>query len=179
MFLLTKEQIEKKFIESTEFNELFDAFQSAIEQKIDDIDLYRNLFWNESLGIDEIKLFGEKLVETFPEISFEVFIWIANVFEALFGEKDNLEQAFNYYKKASLVNPTSEVPFLEICKSYNQDLNIPPINNIIEFLKSGIELVNKKGVIYKKLSDLYFLKRDSEMAKLYLLKAEEFGERID
>ena len=76
------------------------------------MELYRQLFWNKSLSEDEIILFGEKLAIEFPQISFDIFIWMANVFETLFGKKDNLENAFTYYKKASIVEPTNEKPLL-------------------------------------------------------------------
>ncbi|MEK7819061.1 MAG: hypothetical protein AAB255_04630 [Bacteroidota bacterium] len=179
MLQLSKEEIKQRFANSTDFNEIFDAFQISINLKIDDVELYRQLFWNKSLSEDEIILFGEKLAIEFPQISFDIFIWMANVFETLFGKKDNLENAFTYYKKASIVEPTNEKPFIDVCNAYNQDLNIPPIENLIEFLKNGVELVNKKGIVYKNLSNLYQLKGDIYQATFYKARATEFGESDD
>ena len=79
MLQLSKEEIKQRFANSTDFNEIFDAFQISINLKIDDVELYRQLFWNKSLSEDEIILFGEKLAIEFPQISFDIFIWMANV----------------------------------------------------------------------------------------------------
>ena len=176
---LSKEEIERIFLSSNDFNELFDAFENAIKQKIDDFELYQKLFWNSFLTIDEIILFGEKLVLVQPENSFEIFFWMANIFEALYSEKDNLEHAFNYYKKASIVKPTSEIPFIKAFESFDQDLNLPPIDNLIDFLKNGVELVYKKGKIYKHLGNLYKIKGDPQHEEYYYSKAAEFGEDIN
>jgi hypothetical protein len=59
----TPDEIRSKFANSTDFNELFDAFTDAINQRIQDVELYRLLFWNHSLGPDELCLFGEKLAK--------------------------------------------------------------------------------------------------------------------
>jgi len=59
----TLEEIRAKFSNSTDFNEIFDAFEDAIAQNIQDVELYRLLFWNNSLGPDELCLFGEKLAK--------------------------------------------------------------------------------------------------------------------
>jgi len=40
-------------------------FSAAINQDIDDLNLYRVLFWNDALSADEIILFGEKLARNF------------------------------------------------------------------------------------------------------------------
>ena len=59
------------FTNSTDFNDLFEAFQDALEQKIREVDLYRLLFWNNALSPDELCLFGEKLASEFPEIAYD------------------------------------------------------------------------------------------------------------
>ncbi|CUT05404.1 hypothetical protein JGI23_01953, partial [Candidatus Chrysopegis kryptomonas] len=46
---LPYEEIRRRFLESEDFNEIFDAVEEAIKQKIEDIELYRLLFWNNSL----------------------------------------------------------------------------------------------------------------------------------
>jgi hypothetical protein len=77
---LSREEIKLRFATSTNFNEIFDAFETALAQKIDEVELYRILFWNDSLGPDEIMLFGEKLAKDFPHIVYDVYMWLANVF---------------------------------------------------------------------------------------------------
>jgi hypothetical protein len=71
---LTVDQIRKCFGTSTEFNEIFDAFEHALEQRLDDIELYRQLFWNYSLTQEQLRLFGEKLAQVFPRIAFDVYM---------------------------------------------------------------------------------------------------------
>ncbi len=55
------EEIRRCFSNSSDFNEIFDAFQSALSQNLKDVEPYRLLFWNHSLSPDEVRLFGEKL----------------------------------------------------------------------------------------------------------------------
>ncbi|HEY4613503.1 MAG TPA: hypothetical protein VII11_11025, partial [Bacteroidota bacterium] len=70
------DEIRFKFSNSADFNELFDAFEDAIRQGIQDVELYRLLFWNHSLGPDELCLFGEKLAKEFPVIAYDVYMWL-------------------------------------------------------------------------------------------------------
>ena len=77
----TPDEIRTKFANSTDFNDLFDAFEDAISQRIQDVELYRLLFWNHSLGPDELCLFGEKLAKEFTGISYDIYMWLASVFE--------------------------------------------------------------------------------------------------
>ncbi|CUS99476.1 hypothetical protein JGI22_00447 [Candidatus Kryptobacter tengchongensis] len=41
---LPYEEIRRRFAESKDFNEIFDAVEEAIRQRIEDIELYRLLF---------------------------------------------------------------------------------------------------------------------------------------
>jgi tetratricopeptide (TPR) repeat protein len=173
---LTRDDIRQRFASSANFNEIFDAFESAISQKIDDVELYRILFWNDSLGPDEIMLFGEKLAKDFPHIAYDVYMWLANVFELLFSSHDNFEQALAYYEKAAAVKPTETDPYLDACDCYNPDLNIPPISALIEFLKVGIECVSNKKSLCNRLANLYHISGDEDLAEYYRVKADESGE---
>ena len=84
------------------------AVDAAVHQKIDDVELYRVLFWNDSLGLDELILFGEKLAREFRHIAYDVYMWLANVFEVLYGKKDNYEMAVTYYQKAAAIKPSGK-----------------------------------------------------------------------
>jgi hypothetical protein len=126
---LTREEIRERFASSVDFNEIFDAFESAIRQNIDDVELYRVLFWNDALDADEIVLFGEKLAKKFSPIAYEVYMWMANVFEAIYGPRDNFEHAFEYYDKAAAVKPDLPDPYLDACDCFDPDLNIPPLES--------------------------------------------------
>jgi hypothetical protein len=90
MSKLTIEEIHRRFSSSNDFNEIFDAFEAALNNKIEDIELYRLLFWNDSLTPEELCLFGEKLVQVFPAIAFEVYMWLAKVFEVIYSMYSNI-----------------------------------------------------------------------------------------
>ena len=126
MHLYSLDDIRKTFSSSTDFNEIFDVFQSAVTQQIKDVELYRLLFWNQSLTADEIRLFGEKLATEFHDMAFDVYLWLASVFEVTTATDDNYELAVHYYQKAALIRPSEPDPYLDACDCYDPDLNIPP-----------------------------------------------------
>jgi tetratricopeptide (TPR) repeat protein len=166
------EEIRRCFSTSTDFNEIFDAFQSALSQKMKDVEPYRLLFWNHSLTPDEIRLFGEKLAAEFPDLSYDVYLWLAGVFEVTYSSSDNYELALHYYQKAASVKPAEPDPYLDACDCYEPDLNIPPLGSLIEFVKHGVEHVANPKSLYKRLSHLYELAGDMEQSELYRQKSE-------
>ncbi len=170
---LTIEEIRKRFESSKEFNEIFDAFEQALENHLEDIELYKLLFWNHSLKPEELCLFGEKIAKEFPNLSFDIYMWLANVFEVTHSVYDNYELALQYYRKAADVKPDSPIPYLQAADCYEADLNIPPINVLIEFLKQGACIVKQPQSIYQKLSQLYEIAGNDEMSKFFKHKTEE------
>src|SRR5512135_1377438 len=121
----TIEEIRNKFANSTDFNELFDAFEDALEQKIQDVMLYRLLFWNNSLAPDELCLFGEKLAKEFPNLAYDTYMWLASVFEVTYSSYDDCELARKYYRKGAEGKPKGESPYLDAADCYGPDLNMP------------------------------------------------------
>ena len=174
--MLSRTEIRHIFNNSKNFNELFDAFDSALKQGIDDVELYRILFWNDSLGSDELILFGEKLARQYRHLAYDVYMWLANIFEVLFGKKDNFELALSYYQKAAAIRPNESDPYLAACDCYNPDLNIPPAKMLIEFLKIGYEFVPNNKNICLRLAVLYQAIGESDLAEYYRVKADESGE---
>ena len=166
------EEIRQCFAASTDFNEIFDVFQSALAQKVTDFELYRLLFWNPSLTPDEVRLFGEKLAGEFPQVAYEVFFWLAGMFEATYSSSDNHELAVHYYRKAAAVNPSEADPYLKACDCYEPDLNIPPAAGLIEFVKSGLPHARDPVPLYKRLADLYMFIGDSDQSQFYRLQSE-------
>jgi hypothetical protein len=163
----TPEEIRSKFANSADFNDLFDAFEDALAQRIQDVELYRLLFWNHSLGPDELCLFGEKLAKEFPDIAYDTYMWLASVFEVTYSSYDNFELAITYYRKAAGARPSSPDPYLDACDCYDPDLNIPPVDVLLEFLKQGLDNVNNKKVVLMRLSHLYRLIGDEEQSNYY------------
>ena len=170
---LTIDQIRKRFETSTEFNEIFDAFELAIGQRLEDLELYRLLFWNPTLIPDELCLFGEKLTKEFPGLSFETYMWLARVFEATHSVDDNYELALKYYRKAAKTKPEELNPYLKAAGCYEADLNIPPLISLIEFLKLGVGTVRDPAPLYEQLAHLYELAGNDEMSSFYRRKFKE------
>jgi len=167
------EEIRRCFANSTDFNEIFDAFQAALAQKLMDLEPYRLLFWNHSLTVDEVRLFGEKLAGEFPELAFDVFLWLASIFEVTYSSSDNYELALHYYRKAASAKPNEPDPYLDACDCYDPDLNIPPLSSLIEFIKEGIAHVSNPASLYRRLSRLYEMAGDIDQSDYYRNKAEE------
>jgi tetratricopeptide (TPR) repeat protein len=171
---LSSDEIRKIFETSEEFNVIFDAFEQALTQRFDDIELYRQLFWNKALSADELRMFCDKLSKEFPKIAYDAFIWLANIFVVTYAQSDNYELAFTYFKKAAGAKPNELDPYLEAADCYEPDLNIPPINTLIEFLKQGAAHVGDTKIIFERLAQLYELVDNDEMSHYYRRKAD-FG----
>jgi tetratricopeptide (TPR) repeat protein len=167
------DEIRKTFATSTDFNEIFDVFQAALSQKVKDVEPYRLLFWNQSLTPDEIRLFGEKLAAEFSDLAYDVYLWLASVFEVTCSSNDNYELAFQYYQKAAEIKPAQPEPYLDACDCFDPDLNIPPLASLVEFVKKGIEHVPRRASLYKRLAQLHETIGDTEKSDFYLRKAEE------
>ena len=172
MSTLTVEEIRKRFEGSKEFNEIFDAFEQALEQRLDTIELYRQLFWNNTLTPDELCLFGEKLAKEFPHLAYDVYLWLASVFEVTYSMYDNYELAVQYYRKAASIRPTEPDPYLDAADCYEPDLNIPPVSVLIEFLKEGAQRVTVPKTLYLRLSHLYEISGNDEMSGYFRRKAD-------
>jgi len=167
------EEIRQCFSSSTDFNEIFDVFQSALAQRVTEFEPYQLLFWNPSLTPDEVRLFGEKLAGEFPGVAYDVFLWLAGMFEATYSSSDNHELAIHYYRKAAGVNPAEPEPYIRACDCHEPDLNIPPAASLIEFLTSGLPHVADPSPLFKRLADLCAYIGDSNLAQYYRLQAEK------
>jgi tetratricopeptide (TPR) repeat protein len=170
------EEIRRTFATSADFNEIFDVFQAALKQNLRDIEPYRLLFWNHSLAPDEIRLFGEKLVSEFSDLAYDVFLWLASVFEATYSGNDNYELAVYYYQRAAQARPGEPDPYLDACDCYDPDLNIPPLSQLIEFVRKGTALVPNPASLYKRLAYLYHLAGDDVQSEQCRRRADASGE---
>ena len=175
MARFTPEHIRATFATSQDFNELFDAFEDAIGQGLQDLELYRLLFWNNALGPDELGMFGEKLARVYPDLAYETFMWLANVFEVIYSSYDNFELAIRYYRKAALARPTEPDPYLNAIDCYEPDLNIPPAEILVAFLKDGLKTVTNTKVLLQRLSYLYQMTGDRQQSDYYRGLADDLG----
>ena len=170
---LTKQEIRERFETSRAFNVVFDAFEQAIEQRIDDIEMYRFLFWNKFLSSDELCLFGEKLSKEFPHLSFDAALWLATVFAVTYSTYDNFELAMMYYKKAAGIRPSDPTPYLDAADCYEPDIKIPPPETLVDFLKHGLNHVQDSKPFYRRLIDFYEEMDNDEMSVYYRRKLED------
>ncbi len=170
---MSYDEIKRRFLESDDFNEIFDAVEEAVKQKIEDIELYRLLFWNNSLSAEAIAMFGEKIASEFPSIAYDVYMWLASVFETVHSKFDNYDGALKFYRKASQVRPQEIDPYLDAADCYDPDLNIPPAESLIKFLVEGLEHVRTPKPIYQRLIALHRAIGNEEMARFYEQKMKE------
>jgi hypothetical protein len=171
----TPDEIRNKFAQGKDFNEVFDAFEDALKQGIQDVELYRLLFWNASLRPDELCLFGEKLAKEFSHLAYDTYMWLACVFEVTYASYDNFELAMRYYRKAAKARPQEVQPYLDAADCHEPDLNIPPFLILVEFLKEGINNVSDKKTLLHRLSYLYQMHGDQKQADLYRTLADDLG----
>jgi tetratricopeptide (TPR) repeat protein len=164
MRTFTVDEIRRCFSTSSDFNEIFDAFQYALSQNLREVEPYRLLFWNHSLTPDEVRLFGEKLAAQFPDLAYDVYLWLAAMFEVTLSSDDNYELALHYYMKAARSRPDEEDPYIEACDCYEPDLNIPPLTSLIEFVRHGVQWVRDPRGLYRRLAHLYELAGDLDQA---------------
>jgi tetratricopeptide (TPR) repeat protein len=170
---LSVEEIKKRFTTSEDFNELLDVFQDALEQCITDIEVYRLLFWNHSLSPDELQLFGSKLVKELPALAYDTYMWLANVFAVTYSSYDNFELAMEYYKKAAAAKPADDQPYVDAGECYDPDLNIPPINTLIDFFQQGLKNVKNKKEMCMQLARLYEINGDNMLSEYFRRLADE------
>lgn len=170
---LSVEEIRKRFESSKEFNEIFDAFEQALAQRLDDIGLYQQLFWNNTLTPDELCLFGEKLAKEFSSLAYDAYLWLAHIFEVSYSMYDNHERALEYFGKAACARPGENTPYLEAAKCYEPDLNIPPVQSLVDFLKRGVRTSSVPKELYERLIELYDYLGNDEMIEYYRRKLNE------
>ncbi len=167
------DEIQHQFEFATEFNDIFDAFEQALELRLDDLELYKKLFWNKSLSSDEVALFGEQLVKEFPALAYDAYMWLAEMCALTRASDDNFESAMNYFQKAATVRPAALEPYIKAVLCYDPDVKIPPAKNLIGFVKTGIPHVSDPRLLYQRLAYLYDQLGNDEMTQYYERLGEE------
>lgn len=165
---MNKEEIERIFRSSNDSNEIFDAFQASLLLKITDVELYKILIGNPTLSFDEIAMYTEKLSNEFPNFSFELYLWTAQLLETKSLNIDALETALHYYAKAAKINPADHTPFIKAINLYNYEMNFNLNELVEEFVESGIKSVKNLSSLYKTLADHFKKIGDEESTKKYL-----------
>jgi hypothetical protein len=170
------DEIENIFRNSTSADLLFDAFQEAIELKIENPATFKILLGNPALSADEIKMFVEKLIKEYPGYAYELSIWAAIIFEQKDDYLNYLEEAVHYYKKAHDYKPVLFVSLLNLLSLYNYELNLPINKVILEFVETRVGGVQTKSKIYYALADHYKKIGDKQTEVKYFELAERASE---
>ena len=171
---ITKKELERIFKTSSSADELFDYFRIAITNKLKDAFLYKILLWNKALSPDEISMYAAQICKIHPDLSYQVYYWVGQIFSSLSIYGEYHDKAFEYFKKASSVNPSFLEPYLATAKLYSYDLNIPEFESITRFVKKGIETVALKSKLCFTLSKLYKKKGDREAERVYQGLGEKY-----
>ncbi len=169
--------LENIFRNSNDNDELFDAFQSGINQRIDKIELYKVLLGNHVLTDDEIIMYTNKIAQEFREKQFEIYMWAAGLFEIAAFKIDRTERSFEYYKKASFVSPTDHTPYLNALNLYNYDIDTDLNKQVVKFVEDAVPAVNKKSIFYRSLSTHYKKTGNEILSKKYNQLAAKAAER--
>ena len=150
-----KIKIENTFRQSDSQDNLFDAFQSAIENNLEDPEIYKVLLANPALSPDEIMMFTEKLCREFPEQKFGYYIWTAQVFENKSQSQENRLRAMDHYIRAAETEPTNFSPYISLLNLYNIEMDLPSNKKILNYVEEGVRKVHKKSKLYYALANLY------------------------
>jgi hypothetical protein len=160
-------EIENVFRISDSSDKLFDYFQLAVENRIDDINLYKIFLANPVLCAEEIALFSEKLIAEFPSLSYSLHMWSAGILETNRYCAASLEKAFEYYKRAMAEMPDSEDPIFSMIGMYNAELDFPPASEIISQIENSSEKIIHKERIFLALADFCKKIKKADLARKY------------
>jgi hypothetical protein len=168
-----REKLERIFRVSDCSDELFDAFNLAVKNKIEDSELYKILLGNPALTKDEILMYTETLTQEFPNSSYELFIWTAGLFENNTFDYFSIDKSLHYYKKALDSNPVSHKPLINALKLYNYEIGLPTNSSIIDFIKENIQRIKDKKEVYLSLVGHYQKVGSLELKRKYQALAEK------
>jgi hypothetical protein len=167
-----KRSLENIFRTSNSPDELFDTFRVAIDRKIKDEEFYKVLLRNSALSIDEISMFAGKICKEFPDISYGIFFCVGQLLSSISSYSKHHEEALRYYLKSASKAPQAHEPYLAIAKMYNNELNVPRFEVVVQIIADGITFVDFKSFLCFALADLYKLKGDVEKEQNYLTLGE-------
>lgn len=167
--------VEQIFRNSNNRDEIFDAFAEAISNKIDDLNLYKILLGNNSLSKDEIIMYAEKICKEFPRHAYDIYMWIASIFQNSLLDINRLELAYEYFDKSSKLNPEIAKPIIEMLDLYTYDIDSILNTKIIEAAKKAEKRIKDKSEYYYKLAAHYKNLNNEEAFKKCIKLAEKFN----
>lgn len=169
---MNQDVIENIFRNSSNSNELFDALQVSLHNRIDNIEVYKILLANPILSDDELIMYTEKLCSEFNRHCFELLMWTAKIFETKSFYPESIEKSLHYYAKAAQSNPTDYQPYTNALKLYVYEIDLSINTQILQFVESSLQVVDKKSIIYDHLARHYKKAGNDLLAGKYLELAQ-------
>ena len=168
-----KEKIENIFRNSSDADELFDTFEIALKENLEDIESYKILFANPTLGLNEIKMFSQALCEKYPGFCFGVFTWVGNIFANKKYDSEWRKSAVDFFLKASDYEPAEPEPLIKLLELYDHEIDIPDNKLILKEVKERMNKVGKKKELYKSIAEFYKKEGNETLEKKYRSLAEK------
>lgn len=169
-----KNEVENIFRTSNSTCELFDAFHFSLSQRIVDINTYKILLANPVLSKDELKLYTEKLCTVMTDKCYDIYTWCAGILENKTTDLSFIEEAIDYYTKASHVNPQSCEPYLKLINLYNHDIDFPTNKIILNIIDEGLDKIEQKSSVCRAVADIYKRIGNKHQMIKYIKLAEEY-----
>jgi hypothetical protein len=169
-----KRELENIFRTSGSNDVLFDSFRAAIDSKIKDAETYKILLRNSALSIDEISMYAEKICREFPEISYSICFCVGQIFSSISAYSKYHYNAMKYFLRAAASNTALHDPYVAIIKMYNLELNIPPLEEILQCIEEGLTKVDLKSKICFQMAKLYKNMGMTEKEKAYQNMGEQY-----
>jgi hypothetical protein len=163
---------ESIFRNSTSRDEIFDAFNLAVKNKIYDKDLYKILLANPALSNEEIIMYTEKLCKERKELGYDLYNWTGYLFYLKDRDFSLLDNSLYYFQKAFMLNPEEYKPLISALSLYNYEIDLPANADILRLVNTGLSKVKKKSVIYRQLSKHYGKLGNEELCRKFSRLAE-------
>lgn len=164
--------VESAFRSSDSSGELFDALKLAISYQFEDVALYKILLGNPSLSKYELIMFTEKICKEFENCRYEIYLWAAQVFESRIGDQDFTEDALYFYEKAFLSSPEEHAPLTSALNLFNYEYEVPSNQSILSLVNIGVATVDKKSMVYRKLSEHFRKLGNKDLQAKYIKMAK-------
>ncbi|MBU2491892.1 MAG: hypothetical protein KJ571_04650 [Bacteroidetes bacterium] len=173
----TSKYVESVFRNSNDSGELFDAFQTAVAEKIKDLELYKILLGNPVLSKDEVLMYSDKLCKELKDKEYDICMWTAKVLSTRMFEYGCRESSIAYFERAFYNNPENCEPLLKVLNLYETDMNIPINKKILNIIDLGLLSIKNKSRVYYSLSDIYKKIGKVEQSEYYFKLAEKFSKQ--
>ncbi|MBU2507369.1 MAG: hypothetical protein KJ799_11700 [Bacteroidetes bacterium] len=169
--------LEKIFRDSSSSDELFDSLNLALTKKVDSLPLYKILLANQSLSKDELIMYTEKITDDFVEHQFDLYMWLAKIFETFYSDYNATESSLYYYQKAHLAKPDVCEPLTSALTLYNYEIDYPVNKKVLKLVNTALPSVKKKSVIFGEMAKHYKKTGKKDLFEKFMSLAEKSSKK--